>query len=195
MKNGQQTQTLATTDLSRLRRGKGLASYEREDIYRLIDDLKMGHVSFIDDDNPVSIPMLCWRVGDDVYLHASQAGRFMKQLQSGRRICISFAKLEAWVLAKSAFHHSANYRSVVLFGVPVSVVNTDDQLVAYSALLEQISPGRWDQVRSPSAKEIAATHLVKLTINEGAYKCRQGGPKDDAADLDLPVWSGIKPIN
>lgn len=186
--------SLSITEATKVRRGKDRASYRCDDIYRLIDDLKMGHVGFMQNRAPVNIPMLCWRIDDSVFLHASQGGRFMQQLQLQPRVCISFAELNEWVLAKSAFHHSANYRSAVIFGVAKLVDGEDEQILAYQRLLEQIAPGRWGDVRPPSKKELAATRLMKIQIKEGSYKFRTGGPKDDTADLDLPVWAGVKPV-
>ena len=185
---------MAHSPRSRIRRGQPRASYRREDVYRLVDDLKLGHIGFVQDGQPVIIPMTLWRVDDHLYFHVANKSRLQRMLEAGREICVSFAECSEWVLAKSAYHHSANYRSAVLYCTGERVVNQQEFDEAFKVVIEQIEPGRWDQVREPSAQERKGTALMKLTINEGAFKSRTGGPNDEKADLDLPVWAGTKPV-
>ncbi|PCI43718.1 MAG: hypothetical protein COB51_11170 [Moraxellaceae bacterium] len=185
---------LQKTSQSEVKRSSLRASYQEEDLYPIIDDLKMAHVSFIQNDSPMSIPMLCWRVENAIYIHGSRGSRLVKQLTGGSKSCVSFAELNAWVMAKSAFHHSANYRSAVLFGRFEAIEDDEVQLAVYENFIEQIESGRWQQVRTPNEKELKATTLLKMEINEGAVKIRTGGPIDDENDLSLPVWAGELPF-
>lgn len=186
---------LARSAKSKVRRSPKRASYERDDLYRIVDDLLMAHVCFVDQGEPVSIPMLCWRVDDDLYLHGSRGSRLMKQLCSGTSVCLSFAELNAWVMAKSAFHHSANYRSAVVFGQFEEVLEEGLQNDIYQSFIEQLEPGRWQQVRQPNQQELKATTLLKMPIIEASVKVREGGPNDDLEDMALPVWVGELPLN
>jgi len=183
-----------SSERSRIQRGKPRASYRREDVYRLIDDVKLGHIGFINNATPVIIPMTFWRVDDHLYFHVANKSRLQKLIESGEEVCVSFAECSEWVLAKSAYHHSANYRSAVLYCSGERVIDEEEFDHAFKVVIEQIEQGRWDQVRAPSAQERKGTALLKLNINEGAFKSRSGGANDDKADLDLPVWSGAKPV-
>lgn len=182
---------LEKTEKSTLKQAPVRASYQREDLYPLIDALKMAHISFIADGAPITIPMLCWRVGDDLYIHGNRNSRLIKQLADGCAVCVSFAVLDAWVMAKSAFHHSANYRSAVLFGEFSWVADDALQLAAYADFIEQLEAGRWQAVRQPDSAELAATGLLKMPISEGSVKSRSGGPNEKASDMALPVWHGL----
>ena len=178
---------------SRVHRAAKRASYDRETAYRLIDRLKTAHVGFVEDGEPRIIPITAWRLGNDLYLHTLNGGRLSRRLGSGALLCISFAVTNEWVMTKSAFHHSANYESLVLYGRAVPV--TDDAAfdAAFRAIINQIEPGRWEQVRAPNDKERKATALFRIPIEEGAFKSRTGGPNDDPEDLALPVWRGTLP--
>ncbi len=185
---------LAHTAKSKVRRGRNRASYQREDVYTLIDDTKLGHMAFVENAEPVVIPMTFWRKGDHLYFHSLNKSRLMKLMVAGQTVCISFAEATEWVLAKSAFNTSANYRSAVLYCTGELVEDADEFDEVFKALFDQIEEGRWQQVRTPNLKERQATALIKLTIDEGAFKSRSGGPNDDAQDLDLPVASGTRAI-
>lgn len=179
---------------SQVKRAAKRASYERADAYALIDRLKTAHVAFVEDGEPRIIPLTAWRLEDDLYLHALNGGRLSQRLESGTPLCISFAATEAWVMSKSAYHHSANYSSLVLFGQAQRV--TDDAAFdeAFMAVINQLEPGRWEQVRAPNAKERKATALFRVPIEEGAFKSRTGGPNEEPEDMVLPVWHGIQPV-
>ena len=184
---------LQKTTQSKVRRSANRASYKKADLYPIIDDLKMAHICFSQDDRPMSIPMLCWRVDDAIYIHGSRGSRLVKQLTNGSKSCVSFAELNSWVMAKSAFHHSANYRSAVLFGAFETVDDDEAQVRVYRHFVEQLEPGRWDHIRPPNEKEIKATTLLKMVIDEGAVKVRRGGPIDDEGDFSMAVWVGELP--
>lgn len=185
---------LAKTKQSEVKRASTRANYKKDELFPIIDDLMMAHICFIQDESPISIPMLCWRVDNLIFIHGSRGSRLIKQLTNGNKTCVSFAELNGWVMAKSAFHHSANYRSAVLFGEFSIVDNEATQLRYYQSFVEQLETGRWQHIRSPNAKELAATTLLSMEINEGAVKIRTGGPIDDPEDMALPVWAGEIPL-
>ena len=178
---------------SRVQRAVKRASYDRETAYRLIDRLKTAHVGFVEDGEPRIIPITAWRLGDDLYVHTLNGGRLSRRLESGVLLCISFAVTNEWVMTKSAFNHSANYESLVLYGHAVPVTDHAAFDAAFRAIINQIEPGRWEQVRAPNDKERKATALFRIPIDEGAFKSRTGGPNDDPEDMTLPVWHGLIP--
>lgn len=178
---------------SQVKRATQRASYEREPAYALIDRLKTAHVAFVEEGEPRIVPLTVWRLDDDLYLHALNGGRMSQRLASGTLLCLSFAVTNEWVMTKSAFHHSANYESLVLFGRASQVNDEGEFDAAFRAIIDQLEPGRWEQVRAPNAKERKATALFRVPIEEGAFKSRTGGPNDDPEDMDLPVWHGTLP--
>jgi nitroimidazol reductase NimA-like FMN-containing flavoprotein (pyridoxamine 5'-phosphate oxidase superfamily) len=186
--------TLSCCPRSQVRLAKR-ASYDRQAIYELIDHLKTGHVAFIENNEPRCIPLTLWRLDDDLYLHVLNGGRLSQVLESSPLLCISFAETVEWVMSKSAYHHSANYRSAVLFGHPRRVIDDHRFDAAFEALIEQLEAGRWQQVRPPNTKERKATALFCIPMIEGALKSRQGGPNEEPEDLDLPVWNGVLPLS
>ncbi len=178
---------------SRVRRAARRARYDREAVYALIDRLKTGHLAFVENGEPRSIPLTCWRAGDSLYVHTANKGRLARHLQAGNPVCISFAHCSEWVMTKSAYHHSANYQSAVLFCRGHEVTDDAEFNTAFKAIINQLEPGRWDQVRPPSRLERKATVLIRFPIEEGSYKSRSGGPVEEAEDLSLPVWHGTLP--
>ena len=179
---------------SQVKRAAKRASYDRQPAYRLIDQLKTAHLAFVEDGEPRVIPLTVWRLGDDLYLHVLNGGRVSQRLAAGALVCLSFAVTEAWVMSKSAFHHSANYRSLVLYGVATRVTAAAEFDAAFEAIIDQLEPGRWAQVRKPNERERKATALFRLPIDEGAFKSRSGGPNEEPEDLALPVWHGVVPV-
>jgi uncharacterized protein len=188
------SELMNTSARSLVQRGKPRASYYREDVYRLVDDLKLGHIGFVREGAAVIIPMTFWRVDHHLYFHVANKSRLQKLIESGEEVCLSFAECSEWVMAKSAYHHSANYRSAVLYCSGERVTDNQEFDHIFKVVIEQIEANRWDQLRPPSAQERKGTALMKLTINEGSFKSRTGGANDDKEDLDLPVWSGTKPV-
>lgn len=175
---------------SKIKRAAKRASYERAPAYALIDRLKTAHVAFVEEGEPRIIPITAWRMGDDLYVHTLNGGRLAPRLESGVQLCLSFAVTEEWVMSKSAFNHSANYQSLVLFGKATKVTDEAEFDAAFRTIIDDLEPGRWDQVRAPSLKERKATALFRIPINEGAFKSRTGGPVEEPEDLGLPVWHG-----
>lgn len=186
--------TLSYSPDSKVRRAAKRARYERAPVYQLVDQLKLGHIAFIANNRPVSIPMTFWRVDDHLYFHVANKSRLHRLVESGGEICVSFARYDAWVMSKSAFHHSANYRSAVLFCSGERVTDAAEFDRVFNVMLDQMEAGRSDQVRPPNDKERRATALLKLTINEGSFKQRDEGVNEEPEDLDLPVWNGLAAI-
>lgn len=189
-----QSSTLSRSSKSTVRRGAQRASYEKAKVYQLIDDLKLGHLGFVSQGQAIIIPMTLWRVGDYLYFHVANKSRLQKLLESGGSLCVSFAECTEWVMAKSAYHHSANYRSAVLYCSGERVNDQEEFDEVFKAIIDQIEPGRWDQVRGPSAQERKGTALMRLTIDEGSFKTRTGGPNEEPEDLALPVWHGTTAV-
>lgn len=179
----------------RVRRAPEKGRYDRATIDAVLDAGLVAHLAFVDDEQPCCIPMLYARVGDRVFVHGSTASRTMRALGAGARACLTVTHVHGLVLARSAFEHSANYESVVLFGRLEDVPDPADRLAAYEAFTEKLLPGRWDEVRQPSRKELKATTILALPIDEASAKVRTGPPDDDdTEDADLDTWAGVVPI-
>jgi hypothetical protein len=169
-------------------------NYERQTIYEILDEGLVCYVGFITDGQPFVIPTAYGRIDDTLYIHGSPASRMLKSLQQGIDVCVTVTLLDGLVLARSAFHHSMNYRSVVVFGKATLVQDAEQKLVALQAFTEHVIPGRWQEVRSPSRSELAGTLVLSLPLVEASAKVRTGGPVDDEADYQLPVWAGEIPL-
>lgn len=179
------------TTLRRSDRG----SYDLEAIHRVLDEAQLCHVGLIDCDRPVVVPTLHVRVDDVVYLHGSPATRLFRRMKAGVDVCLTATILDGWVLARSAFHHSANYRSVVMFGHPDPVVDLDTKRTALDALTDRIAPGRRPTLRPMTDKEVRGTAVMAIPITEASAKARTGPPVDDDADYELPIWAGVVPVS
>ncbi len=184
------TPTMPSTDNSRVRRGAKRASYDKAAVWQLVDDLKLGHLGFISDGAAIVIPMTLWRVDEHIYFHVANKSRLQKLLEDGQQLCVSLAECSEWVMAKSAYHHSANYRSAVLYCSGERVTDAAEFDRVFESVINELESGRWDQVRPPSVQERKGTALMKLSIEEGSFKSRSGGPNDEPEDLALPVWHG-----
>ena len=169
-------------------------AYDRETVHAILDEALMCHVGFIDDGHPFVIPTIHVRRDDRLYLHGSNASRMLRVLAGGAPACITVTLLDGLVLARSAFHHSMNYRSVVVLGTARRVDDPTEKWDALHALSEHVCRGRWADARQPSALEMAATTVVAFAMNEASAKIRTGPPKDDAEDYALPVWAGVLPL-
>jgi uncharacterized protein len=179
----------------RVRRAPQKGRYDRGTIDAVLDAGLVAHVAFADGGQPCCIPMLYARVGDVVYVHGSTASRAMRALGTGAPACLTVTLVHGLVLARSAFEHSANYESVVLFGRFEDVPEPEARLAAYEAFTEKLLPGRWDEVRQPSRKELKATTILALPIDEASAKVRTGPPDDDGTeDAELDTWAGVVPI-
>jgi nitroimidazol reductase NimA-like FMN-containing flavoprotein (pyridoxamine 5'-phosphate oxidase superfamily) len=169
------------------------ARYERDEIYRIVDEAELCHVGFIHDGRPAVIPMLHVRAGDSIMLHGAHPSRLARSLE-GQVVSITATILDGWVLAKSAFHHSANYRSAVLYGRAERVHDHTRKAQVLNALTERIVPGRPATLRPTTDKEVRGTALLEIPITEASAKVRTGPPVEDDADLDLPIWAGVIPV-
>ncbi|MBA3914860.1 MAG: pyridoxamine 5'-phosphate oxidase family protein [Acidobacteriales bacterium] len=170
-------------------------SYEREIAYAILDEAFICHVGFLHDSHPFVIPTGFGRDGDRLYIHGSAASRMLRTLDSGVPLCVTVTLLDGLVLARSIFHHSMNYRSVVVLGTAHAVHDRDEKLRALRLLSEHMIPGRWEHVRPPNEQELKATLVLKLPIEEFSVKTRSGPPGDDEADVSLPIWAGVLPLN
>ena len=186
---------LGSTEKTRVRRAPTRASKDVRELYELIDESYVCHVGFVQDGSPIVIPTLGWRVDDDIYFHGSRGSRMLKVVQGGGEACVTFTMLDALVMARSGFHHSANYRSAVVFGRPELVESREEKLSSLKVFMENIAPGRWDRLRETNSQEIEATDVLKLPLSEASLKIRRGDPIDDEEDLLHPVWAGLIPVN
>jgi len=184
----------APSERTRLRRVPARAHYERATIDAILDEALIAHLGFVIDGQPYVIPTLQARVGDTVYVHGSAASRALRTLGAGMPACLTVALVDGLVLARSAFHHSMNYRSVVVLGEARPVADPDELLLALEAFTERLVPGRWGEVRAPSPQELKGTRALAMTLDEASAKVRCGPPVDDEEDYALDVWAGVIPL-
>ena len=177
----------------RVQRTKARARYDREAIHAILDAGLIAHVGFCVDGQPFVIPMLYARDGDALLLHGSIASRLVNALGGGVPTCLSVTHVDGLVLARSHFHHSMNSRSVVAFGVAKIVADADEKVAALARFVDALIPGRAAESRPPDRNELAATHVLRLEIEDASAKVREGGAKDDPADATLPHWAGVVP--
>ncbi|MCC9620172.1 pyridoxamine 5'-phosphate oxidase family protein [Thalassospira sp. MA62] len=174
-------------------RGANRASYDRKMVHDIIDDALICHVSTIFNGRPAMIPTAHWRVDERIYIHGSSKNRILAAIANGAAACLCITHLDGLVMARSAFHHSANYRSVVIYGNG-TLVQGDDAKMEHSRLFtEKLEPGRWDHIRKPNAQELKATMFLGFDLCEVSAKVRGGDPVDDEDDYGLPVWAGVLP--
>jgi len=188
------TEPLTRTDRTTISRHPERGSYDRETAYAIIDEALVAHVGLDSGGGVMVIPMTYARVGDEVVLHGAVASRWLGSFEKGRDICVCFTLLDGLVLARSAFSHSMNYRSVVAFGRARLVTDVGEKQAAFKALLDHLLQGRWEDSRQPDDKEIAATTVLKMPLAEASIKIRGGPPKDAAKDQDLDYWAGVIPL-
>jgi nitroimidazol reductase NimA-like FMN-containing flavoprotein (pyridoxamine 5'-phosphate oxidase superfamily) len=171
------------------------AEYERETIEAILDEALVAHLGFAVEGEPYVIPTLHARVGESVYFHGSSASRTMRALAAGAQMCLTVTLLDGLVLARSAVHHSVNYRSVVVLGQATAIVDPSEKMAAIEAFTERLIPGRWDEVRPPTTKELKAIQVLSLPLTEASAKLRTGPPVDDEEDYALETWAGTIPLN
>lgn len=178
---------------SRVRRVPKRGHYDEQTVHEILDAGYVGQVSFQMGDQPFQIPMLYGRKGNILYLHGSTKSRIYQVLSEGVKCCMGVTFTDGLVLARSAFHHSVNYRSVVVFGTCAPVEDNAEKMAAFELFTNAIVPGRWKECRPMHQKEADVTGILALTIESGSAKIRTGGPSDDAADYPLPIWAGVVP--
>jgi nitroimidazol reductase NimA-like FMN-containing flavoprotein (pyridoxamine 5'-phosphate oxidase superfamily) len=182
------------TDRTQVKRLPKRGKYEREAVFAILDAGFVCHVGFTVEGQPYVIPTNYGRSGDTLYLHGSAASRMLRTLSEGVPVSVTVTHVDGLVLARSAFHHSVNYRSVVILGTARLVTDPAEKMEALRVFTEHVMKGRWDDVRQPTEQELKATTVLALPIEEVSAKVRTGGPIDDEADYTLPVWAGVLPL-
>jgi uncharacterized protein len=188
------SQPYSPTPRTRLVREADRAVYDREAAYRILDEGFLCHVGFIADGQPFVIPTSYGRKDANLYIHGSAASRMLRQLKDGVPVCVTVTLLDGLVLARSVFNHSMNYRSVVVLGKATLVEDAEEKLEALRLLSEHILPGRWADARQPNERELKATSVLRLRIEEFSAKVRVGPPIDDEEDYSFPTWAGVVPL-
>ena len=180
------------TDITRLaKRG----TYDKETVYSILDEALVCTVAYCKDNQPFQIPTGFCRIGNKIYIHGSVGSFYMRELRDKKQpVCISTTLLDGMVLARSAFHHSVNYRSVVIFGEPELITDQEELYKALEVFTEKMCRGRWADIRKPTEGEWKATMVLSIEIKEASAKIRVGPPKDDEEDYDLNIWAGVQPV-
>ncbi len=192
--DGNKTGALEPTARTRVKRIPKRACYDRDAIYSILDTALVCHVGFAIGSQPYVIPTLHVRIADRLYIHGSAASRMLGAAAEGTPLAVTVTHIDGLVLARSAFHHSVNYRSAVILGAATLIADPAEKLVVMKGLIDHVAPGRWDHIRHPNEKELAATSVLSLPIVEASAKLRSGDPLDDEADYALPIWAGQIPI-
>lgn len=187
-------ETQMPTARTRLVREPHRAVYDREAVYKILDEGFLCHVGFVSDGQPFVIPTSYGRKGDSLFIHGSAASRMLRGMKEGMPVCVTVTLIDGLVLARSIFNHSINYRSVVILGKATPIEDPEQKLAALRALSEHILPGRWDDVRQPNERELKQTAVLGLSIEEFSAKRRTGPPLDDPEDYSFPTWAGILPL-
>ena len=188
------SEPLQKTDRSRPRRMHERGRFDRETANAILDAMPMCHVGYLIDGKPIVMPTFQWREGNHVYWHASSAGRGVRNAEDNE-VCLTVTILDGFVLARSGMHHSANYRSIMLFGKPTRVTDRDAKEAKLKSFVDGLFPGRWDTLRPINEQEAKATTILSLPIEEGSSKIRTGGAVDDEEDYELPIWAGVIPVS
>lgn len=188
-----QDPTSLQSDRTTVKRTASRGHYDRDVINAIVDEAALCHVGTVEDGMPMVIPTLHGRVGDNLLLHGSPASRMLRTAKT-QEVCVTITLIDGYVLARSALHHSMNYRSVVILGRP-EMVPPEEKVAALDALVERLVPGRIPSLRPMTDKEVKQTAVLRLPITEASAKVRTGGPIDDEADYDLPIWAGVVPVS
>lgn len=168
--------------------------FDREAVYKILDEAFICHVGFVVDGQPFVVPTGFGRIGDTLYIHGSAASRMLRSIAEGVEVCVTVTLIDGLVLARTAFHHSFNYRSVMVFGRARLVEDEAEKMAGLKAFTEQVIRGRWDDVREPNSQEMKATSVLALPLEEVSAKVRTGPPLDDEEDMNAPVWAGVVPL-
>ena len=182
------------TERTKVRRLPDRGKYDSESVYGILDEAFICHVGFVVDGQPYVIPTGFARVNDTLYIHGSAASRMLRTLADGVQVCVTVTLVDGIVMARSGFHSSMNYRSVVILGRATQVEERDEKLAALAAFSEQVMPGRWKNLRETTDAELKGTLVLRLPLEEVSAKVRTGPPKDDEADYALPLWAGVVPL-
>ena len=182
------------TERTKVRRLPDRGKYDSESVYGILDEAFICHVGFVVESQPYVIPTGFARVNDTLYIHGSAASRMLRTLADGVQVCVTVTLIDGIVMARSGFHSSMNYRSVVILGRATQVEGRDEKLAAMAAFSEQVMPGRWKDLRETTDAELKGTHVLSLPLKEVSAKVRSGPPKDDEVDYALPLWAGIVPL-
>ena len=182
------------TETTRVKRLAKRGAYDHETVHAILDEATLCHVSLVVDGRPRVLPTLHWRAGNRLYIHGNRKNGLFQAMRDGAEAAVAVTLMDGWVLARSAFHHSVNYRSVMAIGHFEEVTDPEEQMAAYQAMMDKIHPGRWDEVRWPNEVELKQTAVMAMDLVEVSAKVRNGPPVDDAEDYDLPVWAGVVPL-
>jgi nitroimidazol reductase NimA-like FMN-containing flavoprotein (pyridoxamine 5'-phosphate oxidase superfamily) len=185
----------AATERTTLKRLPKRGEYDRTAVYQILDEAFICHVGFVVDGQPYVIPTGYARIADKLYIHGSAASRMLRSIAEGIEVCVTVTLVDGLVLARSAFHHSMNYRSVVALGKATIVEDAEEKFVALKAFTDHIIANRWDEVREPNEQEMKATMVLALPLVEVSAKVRTGPPIDDEEDYAIPVWAGVLPLH
>jgi nitroimidazol reductase NimA-like FMN-containing flavoprotein (pyridoxamine 5'-phosphate oxidase superfamily) len=185
---------IATTARTRVKRHAERGAYDRPTIYDILDAGLICHVGIVDDEQPFVMPTIHARMGDRLLLHGSPGSRLLRTIKNGAPLCITVTLLDGLVLARSAMHHSMNFRSVVLLGKGTVIEDEEEKIRALRAISDHIVPGRWTEIRPPNAAELNMTMVIAIPIDEASAKVRSGPPVDDEDDYGLAVWAGVLPL-
>lgn len=194
LKSGEVLNKLNATGRTKVNRLPKRASYDTNVIYKILDDAFVCHIAFKINDLVNIIPTIYGRKDETLFIHGSAKSRMLKSFETGEVVCISVTIVDGIVLARSAFHHSINYRSVIIFGRPVKIEAPEEKEKALKVIFSHFIPGRWDDIRKPNKKELDATSVFTFRINEASAKIREGGAIDEKEDMELNVWAGVLPI-
>ena len=185
------TKLTAPSDRTRIRRIAENAHYDRATLHAILDAAYVCHVAFVDDKGTHCIPTACWREGEHLYIHGSNGGRLIKLLAQGTQACVTVTHIDGLVLARSAFNHSMNYRSAMVYG---QFEKVDEKAAALDTFMRHLAPGREHEARPGNSKELAATTVMRISLAEAACKVRTGGPNDDEEDMGVAAWAGVLPL-
>jgi uncharacterized protein len=184
----------AVTELNRVKRMHERGSYDRATVHAILDAAALCHIAYVVDGRPYCTPTLFWREGDRLYWHGSSASRMLRNESEGEPVCVTVSHLDSLVLARSAFHHSVDYRSVMAFGHARVVNDPDEKIRALAAMIDRFYPGRWATLRPATKQEINAVRVIGMTIEQASAKVRAKGIVDDEEDYALPIWAGVLPL-
>ena len=182
------------TEKTRVRRMPERGHYERETVHAILDAGFICNVGYVIDEQPYVTPTSYWREGERLYWHGSSASRMLRSVAKGIKACLTVTHVDGLVLARSAFHHSINYRSVMAFGTAEVLTDEAHKIAALTAFVERLFPGRWDMLRPVNKQELKATMVLSMPLDEVSAKVRIGPPKDDEEDYALPIWAGVLPL-